>query len=217
MTPLPEQMIDRWEHRADQAHGQDTVYWHVLMRDHPEVIALARVAQKRLADFPGLHMTPLEWLHMTTMVAGPAERFRPGQLDLMAKTAADMLAKVPPITVSLGRILYHPEAIMLGIEPAAALAPVRTAAATATNLATGGHRPDGDLAKWIPHATVCYSTAHQPAAPLIAALGENLPSCQAQVNALSLVIQHGPERSWDWNTVATIHLGATTVTSGPTQ
>jgi 2'-5' RNA ligase len=153
-------------------------------------------------------MTPLEWLHMTTMVAGPAERFTPSQLDQMAETAADMLARVPPITVTLGRILYHPEAIMLGISPAKALAPIWAAAATATNLATGDRRSEGDLAKWVPHTTICYSIAHQPAAPLIAALGESLPGCEVQVKALSLVIQHGPERSWDWNAVATIHLAS---------
>jgi hypothetical protein len=140
MTALPTQMIDRWEHRADQAPGQDVVYWHVLMRDHPEVIALARHAQQRLATFPGLHMTPLKWLHMTTMVAGPAERFTPGQLDRMAETAAKLLADVPPITVTLGRILYHPEAIMLGVGSAKALAPIRNAAATATNLVTSDRR-----------------------------------------------------------------------------
>jgi 2'-5' RNA ligase len=185
------------------------VYWHVLMRDHPQVIALAREAQQRLASFPGLHMTPLEWLHMTTMVAGPAERFTPGQLDLMAETAAKLLADVPPITVTLGRILYHPEAIMLGVGSARALAPIRNAAATATNLAASNRRVESDVANWTPHVTICYSISHQPAAPLIAALGKNLPACEVQVNALSLVIQHGPERSWDWSTAATIRLTST--------
>jgi 2'-5' RNA ligase len=209
MTALPTQMIDRWEHRADQAPGQDIVYWHVLMRDHPEVIALACDAQQRLATFPGLHMTPLKWLHMTTMVAGPAERFTSGQLDLMAETAAELLAKVPPITVMLGRILYHPEAIMLDVGSARALAPIRNAAATATNMAASDRRVESDVANWAPHVTICYSISHQPAAPLIAALGENLPACEVQVNALSLVIQHGPERSWDWSTAATIRLAST--------
>jgi 2'-5' RNA ligase len=209
MTALPTQMIDRWEHRADPGPGQATVYWHVLMRDHPQVIALAREAQQRLASFPGLHMTPLEWLHMTTMVAGPAERFTPGQLDLMAETAAKLLADVPPITVTLGRILYHPEAIMLGVGSARALAPIRNAAATATNLAASNRRVESDVANWTPHVTICYSISHQPAAPLIAALGKNLPACEVQVNALSLVIQHGPERSWDWSTAATIRLTST--------
>jgi 2'-5' RNA ligase len=209
MTALPTQMIDRWEHRADPAPGQDTVYWHVLMRDQPEVVALAHQAQQRLAAFPGLHMTPLEWLHMTTMVVGPAERFAPTQLDLMAKTAAELLADVLPITVTLGRVLYHPEAIMLGVSSASALEPIRNAAATATNTAASDRRAENDVANWTPHVTICYSISHQPAAPLIAALGENLPGCEVQVNALSLVIQRGPERSWDWSTAATIHLAST--------
>jgi 2'-5' RNA ligase len=209
MTALPTQMIDRWEHRVDPAPGQATVYWHVLMRDHPEVIALARHAQQRLAAFPGLHVTPLEWLHMTTMVAGPAGRFSSGQLDLMAETAAKLLADVPPITVTLGRILYHPEAIMLGVHSASALAPIRNAAAAATNMASSDRRVESDVANWIPHVTICYSISRQPAAPLIAALGENLPACEVQVNTLSLIIQHGPERSWDWSTAATIRLAST--------
>ncbi len=206
MTALPEQMIDRWEHRADQAPGQDVVYWHVLMRDYPEVIALARDAQQRLANFPGLHMTPLEWLHMTTLVAGPAEEFTPSQLDLMAKTAATLLADVPPINATLSRILYHPEAIMLDVAPAKALVPIRNVARTATRLVTGHDHRKRDAARWVPHVTICYSTTHQPAAPIIAALGERLPVCEVRISTVSLVIQHGPERNWDWSTTSTARL-----------
>ena len=212
MTALPVQMIDRWERRADPAPGEDTLYWHVLMRDYPQAVNLARHAQRRLATFPGLHMTPPEWLHMTTLVAGPAGDFTHSQLGRMAETAADMLADIPPITVTLGRILYHPEAIMLGVTPAKALAPIRNAATTATSLVTSRRLPEGNPASWIPHVTICYSTAYQPAAPLIAALGENLPGCEIQISALSLVIQHGPELSWDWSTAATVRLAAASTT-----
>jgi hypothetical protein len=61
------------------------------------------------------------------------------------------------------------------------------------------------------HVTICYSTADQPAQPIIAALGRQLPECHIQISAISLVIQHGPERRWDWHTVKTIRLdgGAT--------
>lgn len=212
MTALPVGMTDRWEHRADPAPGEDTLYWHVLMRDYPQVVDLARNAQQRLINFRGLHMTPLEWLHMTTMVAGPAEGLTHSQLGRMAEAAADILADIPPITVRLGRILYHPEAIMLAVTPAKALAPLRNAAATATSLVTGGDQPDGDPAGWTPHVTICYSTTRQPVAPIVAALGENLPACDAQIKALSLIIQRGPERRWDWRTAATAPLGTTAIT-----
>ena len=47
-------------------------------------------------------------------------------------TAARMLADMPPITVTIGKILYHPEAIMLAATPADALSPIRQAAIAAT-------------------------------------------------------------------------------------
>jgi hypothetical protein len=72
---LPDQMTDRWRNRDDPAPGQGVVYWHMLMRDHPEVADLARQARQRLARFSGLHFTPLNWLHMTALFGGPADNF----------------------------------------------------------------------------------------------------------------------------------------------
>jgi len=31
-----------------------------------------------------------------------------------------------------------------------------------------------------------------------------LPSCDIQISAVQLVIQHGPERLWDWIVISTI-------------
>ena len=45
-------------------------------------------------------------------------------------------------------------------------------------------------------------------APIIAALGPQPRGCQIQISTLSLVIQHGPERLWNWRTVGAIHLAA---------
>ena len=46
----------------------------------------------------------------------------------------------------------------------------------------------------------------QPAKPIIGALGAQLP--ERDISALSLVIQHGPERAWDLSVVLTIRLAA---------
>ena len=109
-------------------------------------------------------MTPLERLHMTTMVAGPAADFTGSQLDRMARTAADLLSTMPPVTVTVGRVLYHPEAIMLGVSPAKALLPYPECRRD-SNLPGNGTRVSTAmiLSSWVPHITVCYSTAHQPA------------------------------------------------------
>jgi hypothetical protein len=40
MTALPTWMTDRWQHRADPAPGEGTVYWHMPMHDRPQVINL---------------------------------------------------------------------------------------------------------------------------------------------------------------------------------
>jgi hypothetical protein len=48
-----------------------------------------------------------------------------------------------------------------------------------------------------------------PAAkPIIDALGTRLPGCDVGIRALTLIIQHGPERVWDWSIVGTIRLVA---------
>jgi len=208
MTTPPAQMIDRWHNREEPGPGQSNLYWHMLMNDHQQVVDLARDIQQRLAQFPGLHMTPLERLHMTTLVAGPSEHSSQDQLRQMIKVASAMLADTPPITVTVGGIVYHPEAIVLDVKPKRALAHVHDAARAATLAVTGGHDPDGTPPRWIPHVTICYSTAEQAMAPIVASLGPVQRECQIQISTISLIIQHGPERLWDWRTVGAVKLPA---------
>jgi len=42
-------MTDRWQNRPEPPPGEGVVSWHMLMRDYPEVVDLARRAQQRLA------------------------------------------------------------------------------------------------------------------------------------------------------------------------
>ena len=202
---LPENMIDRWAQRHDPAPGERTLYWHVLMADQPDVIDLACQAADRLAPFTGLHLTPLNRLHMTILVVGPAEGITDEQLQQMTKIADARLHSTKPIGGHIGKILYHAEAITLAVTPAESLMPIRAAAIEATEQVgiAAAERPD-----WIPHVTLCYSTANQPAQPIIDLLGRRLPEREISVRRLSLVIQDGPEREWNWTTVSTIHIGA---------
>jgi 2'-5' RNA ligase superfamily len=203
---LPEQMTNRWDRRRDPGPGEQTLYWHVLMRDYPAVGELADHARRQLATFDGLHMTPPECLHMTTLVAGPAERFSRTQREQMIRTASDQLVDVPPITVSLGKIIYHPEAVLFAVSPAAVLLPLRKAAIAATHAT--GHDASGPDEEWRPHVTLCYSTSDQAARPIIDALGLVLPERTFTVCKLSLVIQTGSELAWDWTVVGTADLAA---------
>ncbi|MEU5884411.1 2'-5' RNA ligase family protein [Spirillospora sp. NPDC047279] len=207
MSPLPTRMQDRWQSREEPPVGSGTIYWHVLFYGQPHIRAAAKAAQARLADFGGFHMTPERWLHMTTLAAGSADGVSPEQLNAMLFKAREELARVDPIPVNFERVLYHPEAVMLAIEPAAALLPLRRAAQQATHEAVAEHRSDEAGSDWKPHLTVSYSTTQQPADPIISALGREIPKCQARIDELSLVIQRGPERLWDWQVVGTAKLG----------
>lgn len=207
MSGLPAEMIDRWQDRAEPAPGEGLIYWHMLIGDNPDVAALAWEAQQRLAPFNGLHLTPLAWLHMTVLIAGPSSAIGETQIQQMASIASQLLADVPPPTMTVGKILYHPEAIMLAARPAEALLPVLESARKATRAVIGGPGRAGNKLPWTPHITIAYSTAHQPADPIIEALGQSLPERKVQISNVSLVTQRGPEHHWDWLPEATVGLG----------
>ena len=152
-------------------------------------------------------MTPLKWLHMTALIAGSADEITGEQVEQMAAGAARQLAATPPITVTLGKVLYHPEAIMLAARPADALIPVLEAAREATHEVTGSYgRPGNELPDASRHGLPTASPG-SPREPLIDALGLDLPARQVRVGAVSLVIQHGPERRWDWQVMARVPIG----------
>ncbi|WP_433479731.1 2'-5' RNA ligase family protein [Spirillospora sp. CA-142024] len=152
-------------------------------------------------------MTPLNWLHMTALVVGSTDDISQDQMREMLEVASCSLAHVAPIRVTLGRVIYHPEAIMLGLQQDGALDPVLQAArdATQTVLGRDGVTTSGP-GTWIPHMTICYSTANQESEPLISAVGLKVPECSATIDALTLVVQWGPERAWNWETIGVASL-----------
>jgi 2'-5' RNA ligase len=209
MSPLPRQFSNRWHQRPRAQSFEDAVCWHVLLGGQPAVRAIAANAQERLAGFGGWHMTPMQWLHMTVLLAGPeAEISQNARQEMLAK-ASSRLSATAPVTVTLSRVFYHPEAIVLDVSPASALGPIFEAAQAATRDVTGvggiGGAPGAD-SSWTPHVTLCYSTAEQPAPPVIAALGKALPPREVTIDQLSLVVQNGPETLWDWHPVGTARL-----------
>jgi len=206
MSPFPTQLVDRWRDRAEPGPGQGTVYWHVLLGRYPQVRAIAKEAQQRLARFSGLHMTPHKWLHMTTLIVGSTDEVTSDEMDAMVGEAARILSDVDPIEAVLNRVLYHPEAIMLRVDPKDALNPILEAAQSATLAVTGRTGVISGSASWTPHMTLCYSTSQQSAGPIIDVLGKEVPGCRVRINALSLVVQRGGELLWDWYPIGVAHL-----------
>lgn len=207
MSPLPSKMRNRWASRTEPALGCGTIYWHVLLHTYPEARAAAMDAQKVLADFPGLHMTPLKWLHMTTLVVGSTDEITRAQMSAMVSAAQRLLRDIAPIPVTLGKVLYHPEAIVLRVQPVEALQLILDAAQSATRESVGHEGvTDELLPSWTPHMTVAYSTIEQPAGPIVSALGKSIRERQILIDSLTLVIQWGLERHWNWEPVETARL-----------
>jgi len=208
VSPFPEQFTDRWrDGRGDAGPDHGLLWWLVLLGNNPQLRTAAQAAQSRISSFPGLHLTPLQRLHLTVLIAGPSDQISEHARSEMLVTAGSYLAGTEPITIEFSRIFYHPEAIVLTAHPAEALSPIREAAQRATQTVTGQSGTDDRSSRqWTPHVTLCYSTSLQPAPPVIAALGKKLPSCQVSIDTLSLVAQQGAERLWDWSLAGTISL-----------
>ena len=199
-------MADHWWQRPGRLPGRELYHWHMLFHDQPEVRELVAMAQQRLTGLPGLDMVPGGWLHLTTFIVGFADEISDDSIEAMTAEARLRLAAVAPIPVILGRVLYHPQAVALALEPPGALDPVLDAVRAAT-LAAGcaGHT---DTDPWIPHVSVAYSHASGPAAPIIGALGRWLPATEITVRSVSLVAQTQVGRSWQWREIAELQFSA---------
>ena len=205
MSPFPVQFRDRWDDPSRLSYD-DAVCWHVLLGGDPAVQAVAAGARERLAQFTGLHMTPPEWLHVTILRAGTTDTVTRDGMSRMLAMAQAELTGTAPVTVTLERVFYHPEAIVLSATPGSALARVFEAALSATRevlgAAAGGVEGDG----FTPHMTLAYSAAKQPVAPVIAELGRSLPPCEVTIREVSLVVQEGPEDQWNWRIAGSVRL-----------
>lgn len=204
MSPFPTTMASHWWQRPGRLPGRELYHWHMLFHDQPKVHELAAMAQERLAGLPGLDMVPRRWLHLTTLIVGFADEIPGDRIDAMTADARRRLAAIAPIPVTLGRVLYHPQAVALALEPLGALDPVLDAVRAATRAA--GHEGVTDTDPWIPHISVAYSHASGPAAPVIEALGRWLPKTEITVRSISLVAQTQVGRSWQWRQTADFQL-----------
>ncbi len=159
----------------------------------PQVHSAAAQVKRRLVGLPGLDLVAPQWLHVTTYIAGFADEIPGTGVRAMVDEASRLLSYVRPITVTLGRIYLAPQAVVLPLEPFAALEPVLSVAQMATMV--GGADGHQDADPWTPHISVAYSNGVGPAAPVIAALGERLPDLPVTIRSLSLVAQVQAGRS----------------------
>lgn len=205
MSPFPEEMVNHWWQRPGRTSGRELYHWHMLFHDQPAIHDLVAAAQERLVGLPGLDMVPLRWLHVTTYIAPFVDEASDDQVTAMVAEARRLLTEVDPIPVSVGRVLYHPQAVTLVLEPFDALYPVLDAVRAATNSAGCVGHTDTD--PWFPHLSIAYCNGPGPYAPIIAALGRSLPKFNIMMRSVSLVSQTQVGHTWQWRPVAEVRFG----------
>ena len=206
MSPLPTQMANHWWQRPGRYPGRLLYQWHLAFHDQPKVLELAEIAQARLHSQAGLDMIERHLLHLTTYIVGFVDEVPMHAVNQMIDDARDRLSRIAPIRVMVGKIGYHPQAVMLLVEPSEALNPTLDAVRSATEAA--GFEGHTDTDPWRPHISVSYSHASGPAAPIVAALGRSLPETEITVKSISLVSQTQVGHSWQWEPVAEVYLTA---------
>jgi 2'-5' RNA ligase len=211
MSPLPTQMVDHWWQRPGRRPDRELYHWHMLFNDQPAVRELAAKAQDRLMGLPGLDMVPIRWLHLTTYIVGFVDEVPDSKVEAMVGEARRLLARILPIPVSLGRVFYHPEAVILPVEPVGVLNPVLHAVRAASDFAGCVGRTDTN--PWQPHISVAYGNGVSPAAPIVAALGRSLPPVHVPFRSVSLVAQTQVGKTWQWRPVVEVPLAGKPVTA----
>jgi 2'-5' RNA ligase len=202
VSPLPTEFANHWWQRPGRTPGRELYHWHVLFHDQPKVHELAAKAQERLVAFPCLDLVPMEWLHLTTYIVGFVDELDSERIEVMISEAQRRLAHVAPIPVNLGRIYYHPQAVVLPIEPIDALNSALDAVRTAAQSA--GCQGHTDTHPWRPHVSIAYPNRSAAAGPIIAMLGRSLPNVDVAIKAISLVAQTQAEHTWRWRPVAEV-------------
>ncbi|MEV5574763.1 2'-5' RNA ligase family protein [Spirillospora sp. NPDC052269] len=206
MSPLPDRMTDHWWWRPGVRPGRRLLVWHVLLDDQPDARALVAQCQRLLAGLDGLDLVPEAWLHMTTQIVGFADEIPGPEVAAMTAAARARLECLAPISVDLGRLWFHGEAVMLGARPGRALDPVRQAVRTAVAETVTLHQL-ADEPAWTPHVSVAYSNSIRPAAPVLDALAEPPAERRFTVRSVRLVSQERVGRLYRWDPLAESFLG----------
>ena len=199
---IPARMSDHWWWRPGVRPGRRTYVWHILFDDQPAVRELARHCQERVRAISCLRPVPVEWLHMTTLVAGFADEIGDSRVQDMIEAVRERARSLEPVDVSVGRLLGHTEALALGVSPEQGLGAVHAALRDAA-AATMDTEPPAD---WTPHLSVAYRDSDAPAAP-VAAMRPPPEPVRVRVGAVHLVSQERVGHAYVWERVATVELG----------
>lgn len=195
---------DHWWWRPGWRAGRRFYTFHVTFGEQPGVQQLAGQARERLKAFPALDLVPGCWLHLTVQGVGFADEVSDDSLTAVAEAAAAALAGVPAAEVTVGTPRAVSEGVGSWVGPDGALDPVRDALRAAISRVRRSV-PEGP--EWSPHVSYAYASAEADAGPYDAALS-GLAEVHATVAAVDLIRLGRDQRVYEWDTIASLPLGA---------
>ena len=181
--------------------------WHVTFADVPVVQELAASAQARLADLAGIDLVPGRWLHLTTQDVGFTDEITDADLAAITGGASARLAAIDPIPITIGPARVADEGILCPVAPEGALTPMRDAIRAAIADVWGRQRVPGGPA-WAPHVSIAYSSAAGTADTFQAALDGEDAVAAMMVDAVKLIQLGRDQHVYEWETLASVQLGA---------
>ncbi len=192
-------MHNHWWWRPGWRVGRSMYTWHVTFDNQPELHKLVNTYQNALAPLSGLDIIPLRWLHLTTQGIAFTDEIGQPEIASIAEAVRKRLDTQPPVTLAAASpAIVDPEAIMLEVDPADSLNPVRASIrAGIADVRGAAQVPEPE--QWTPHISIAYSNSDGLAAPYIDALS-SVPArpVSITVSAVQLIELNRDAHLYQW-------------------
>jgi len=205
-------LTTHWYWRPGWKPGRTFLTWHLTFEDQPALHTLVAEIQDHLSvDY--VDLVPSEGLHLTVQGIGFTDEITDSETTAIVAASQQRCAAIPAFDLTLGPVDPDAEGIGLLVRPWQAVNHLRDAirdaiAAIRTDVpenATG----------FRPHVTIAYTAADVPNADATARLAplRTLPPTSVRVTAVRLIELRRNDRTYEWDTIATVRLSSAPATA----
>jgi 2'-5' RNA ligase len=206
MTDVTE-LRDHWYWRPGWKVGRSFYTWHITFANAPAVATLAEQYAAALAELPEYDPIPLEWLHLTMQGIGFTDEVDRAIVDQVVDAARTRLAKIAPVTITIGPAEIDPEALRLPVQPVEPLIGIRDAIRAAIADVCGEDNVP-ESSDYRPHVSLGYTNTTGPAQRALNSLVGHTPrTAQVTVDSAALIDLNRDHKMYQWTTVAKARLG----------
>jgi len=202
------QMVNHWA-KATWYSGRPFYSWFLTFERCPELHDLASRRGELLKDYQ-LDVVPVQWLHLTMQSIGAADRIAPNDVRRIGEAAQTGCAAIAPFDIRIGRVVVHPEAVVMLATPLEPILRLRRSlrdAIASVRPADAVLNVEGDDSEgFIPHVTLAYSRSDGMADSIIEAIRIDKRSVDVRVTDAQLLLVERQIGEYRWSTISTASL-----------